>query len=179
MNAKILALTALSAAPAFADTLSLDLNNDAVRINYGHEFSRNYNSDFAWIHVKNLGNTFTGGILLDQKLSDVITAGIGGKAVFQQHDTLPDGTAVAVGANIRFSPPELKNVSFGGSAFYAPNVLSFGRMKNYREFELRASYSASEQFSAYVGYRNNRADYDNASSAKLYDGAMIGGEFHF
>lgn len=191
MKAQILALSLLLGAPvAFADSLSLDLNNDALRLNYSHGFSKNYTADFAWIHVEDIdrsnanGNTFTGAINLKQVLNDDLDAMIGGKAVFQQHDKFPDGTAVAVGGGLRFTPPSAKNVAVTGTVYYAPNVLSFGDMENYREFELRGEYAFSDQLTAYAGYRNNRADYETgggvkANSVELYDGFMIGGEFHF
>ena len=189
MKPRIVALLTLCAGPVFADSLSLDLNNDALRVNYAHDFSRNYTSDFAWIHVKDLGksndsgNTFTGGINLRQKINNDVSATIGGKVVFQQHDKYPDGTAMAVGVGVRFTPPANRSVGISGSLYYAPNVLSFGDMNNYRELELRGEYAFSDQLTGYVGYRNNRADYDynggSVNSVKLYDGVMVGGEFHF
>ena len=69
------------------------------------------------------------------------------------------------------------------SAYFAPNVLSFGDMDDYQEFEIRGEYKVSEQLTGYVGYRNNRADYDTNNvkikNADLYDGVMIGGQFNF
>ncbi|MDO8329564.1 MAG: YfaZ family outer membrane protein [Fluviicoccus sp.] len=179
MNAKFLALAVLIAGPVFADSLSLDLNNDAVRLNYGHNFSKNYTSDFGWVHVKDLGNTYTAGINLDQKINEDLSATIGGKAVFQQHDRLEDGTAMAVGGGLSFTPPSAKQVSIAASLYFAPNVLSFGKMKNYQEFELRGEYEFSEQMTGYAGYRNNQADYDVAKNVDLYNGLMIGGKFMF
>jgi predicted porin len=183
MKARILILAALLSSPVLADSLSLDLNNDALRINYSHDFSKNYTADAAWVHVKDLGNTFTGGINLRQTLNADLSAIIGGKAVLQQHDNLPDGTAIAVGGGLRFTPPSAKQVGIAGTVYYAPSVLSFGDMENYREFELRAEYAFSEQLTGYAGYRNNRADYESgnikANGVELYDGFMIGGQFHF
>ena len=183
MNAKFLALAVLIAGPVLADSLSLDLNNDALRLNYGHDFSKNYTADIAWVHVKDLGNTFTGGINLRQTLNSDLSAVIGGKAVLQQHNHLPEGTAIAVGGGLRLTPPSAKQFSIAGTVYYAPNVLSFGDMDNYREFELRGEYAFSEQLTGYAGYRNNRADYENgnikAKGVELYDGIMIGGQFNF
>lgn len=185
MNAKLLALTALIATPVLADSLSLDLNNDALRLNYGHEFSKNYTADFAWTHVKDIGksnengNTLSAGILLKQNIATGVDANIGGKAVLQQHDQLEDGTAVAVGGGLRFTPASNTKAALAASVFYAPNVLSFGDMKNYREFELRGEFAVSDQLTAYAGYRNNQADYDVAKNVDLYDGFMLGGQFHF
>ncbi len=168
---------------AFADSLSLDLNNDALRVNYQHALNENYQADVAWIHVQDLGNTFTGGLTLTQKFNNDLSAQLGGKAVFQQHDTLPDGTAIAVGGTVRVTPAADKKFALALTGYFAPNVLSFGDMDNYRELEVRGEYNVSEQLTAYVGYRNNRADYENSSvkanGVKLYDGMMVGGEFHF
>jgi predicted porin len=184
MKAKLALLFVLSTAgTAFADSVSLDLNDDALRVNYQHALNENYQSDIAWIHVQDLGNTFTGGLTLSIKPNNDISAQVGGKAVFQQHDTLPDGTAIAVGGTVRITPAADKKIALALTGYFAPNVLSFGDMDNYREFEIRGEYNVSEQLTAYVGYRNNRADYESsnikASGVKLYDGAMIGGEFHF
>lgn len=183
MKTKLALVLAIIAGPTFADSLSLDLNDDALRLNYQHSLDKNYQTDISWIHVKDLGNTFSGGLNLVQKFNNDLTALIGGKAIFQQHDDLPDGTAIAVGGTLRVTPAANKNVAVAASAYYAPNVLSFGDMDNYREFEVRGEYNVSPQLTAYVGYRNNRADYKaggvEANGVKLYDGAMIGGEFHF
>ncbi|PTQ90801.1 YfaZ family outer membrane protein [Agitococcus lubricus] len=164
---------------ATADNLSLDLNDDALRINYQHSIDANYQSDFAWTHVKDLGNSFSAGLGLNQQFNNDLSGAIGGKAVFQQHDDLPDGTAIAIGGTLRVTPAADKKLAIAASLYLAPNVLSFGDMDNYREFELRGEYKVSEQLTGYVGYRNNRADYDQANGVKLYDGAMIGAQFHF
>lgn len=183
MKTQLAFILAIVAAPSFADSLSLDLNDDALRLNYLHSLNQNYEADVSWIHVKDLGNTFAGGLNLVQKFNNDLTGKIGGKAIFQQHDHLPDGTAIAVGGILRVTPAANKDIAVSASAYFAPNVLSFGDMDNYREFEIRGEYRVSPQLTAYVGYRNNRADYKHHSTevngVKLYDGAMIGGEFHF
>ncbi|MFO1391199.1 MAG: YfaZ family outer membrane protein [Agitococcus sp.] len=177
-----LALTCLSTY-SFADSASLDLNNDALRLSYQHGLSKNYDADFSWTHVKDAGNTFAAGFMLTQVLNNDISAQIGGKALFQQHDKLPDGTAMAVGGSLRITPAANKNIALTGSLFFAPNVLSFGDMDNYQELEIRGEYTFSPQLVGYAGYRNNSADYDvNGTKLKnvdLYDGVMIGAQFKF
>lgn len=168
---------------SFADSASLDLNNDALRLSYQHSLTKNYESEFAWVHVKDVGNTLSGGFTLAQALNNDITAHIGGKALFQQHDNLPDGMAIAVGGSLRVTPAANKNIALTGSLFFAPNVLSFGDMDNYQEIEIRGEYKFSDQLIAYAGYRNNSADY-NMSGIKtkdvdLYDGVMVGAQFKF
>jgi hypothetical protein len=176
-------LACVFSSSSFADTLSLDLNDDALRLNYQHGLDKNYHTDFAWTHVKDLGDSLSAALTLTQSVNNDITAYIGGKALFQQHDHLPDGTAIAVGGAVRITPAANKNVALVASAYFAPDVLSFGDMENYQELEIRGEYKASEQLTAYVGYRNNTADY-SANSIKvknvdLYDGFMIGGQFKF
>lgn len=179
----LIALSCALSTSVFADNLSLDLNDDALRLNYQHSLDKNYQTDFAWTHVKDLGDSVSVGLTLTQSLNNDITAYIGGKALFQQHDHLPDGTAIAVGGALRITPAANKNVAVVASAYFAPDVLSFGDMENYQELELRGEYKVSEQLTAYVGYRNNSADY-SANSVKvkdidLYDGFMVGGQFKF
>ena len=178
-----LILTCMFSTTCLADNLSLDLNDDALRLNYQHSLDKNYQADFAWTHVKDLGDSLSAGITLTQTLNNDITAYLGGKALFQQHDHLPDGTAIAVGGALRVTPAANKNIALVGSAYFAPDVLSFGDMENYQELELRGEYKVSDQLTAYVGYRNNSADY-SANSIKvknidLYDGFMVGGQFKF
>lgn len=177
-----LALTVLST-QSFADSASLDLNNDALRLSYQYAMSSNYDTDFSWTHVKDAGNTFAAGLMLTQALNNDLTAKVGGKALFQQHDKLPDGMAMAVGGSLRITPATNKNIALTGSLFFAPNVLSFGDMDNYQEIEIRGEYTFSPQLVAYVGYRNNSADYDmNGTKLKnvdLYDGVMFGAQFKF
>ena len=183
MKVQLALVLALIASPSFADSLSLDLNDNSLRLNYQYSLDKNYQTDAAWIHSKDLGNTFTAGLNLKQTLNNDISALIGGKAVFQQHDNLPDGAANAIGGTLRVTPATNKNVAVSLSGYFAPNVLSFGDVDNYRELELRGEYQVSEQLTAYVGYRNNRADYNlsgvKSKGVELYDGAMIGAEFHF
>jgi len=183
MKKYVALILATLATPSFADNLALDLNDDALRLNYQYGLDKNYNTDFAWTHVKDLGNTFSAGLTLTQSLNNDISANIGGKAIFQQHDHLPDGTAIAIGGSLRLTPAANKNFAVMASAYFAPNVLSFGDMDDYQEFEIRGEYKVSEQLTGYVGYRNNRADYDTNNvkikNADLYDGVMIGGQFNF
>ena len=168
---------------SFADGASLDLNNDALRLSYQHTLAKNYDADFAWVHVKDVGNTVSAGLLLAQALNNDITASVGGKALFQQHDKQPDGMAMAVGGALRITPAANKNIALTGSLFFAPNVLSFGDMDDYREVEIRGEYQFSPQLVAYAGYRNNTADYNvngvKVKNVDLYDGMMFGAQFKF
>lgn len=183
MKKYVALILATLATPSFADSLALDLNDDALRLNYQHSLDKNYVTDFAWTHVKDLGNTFSTGLTLTQSLNNDISAHIGGKAIFQQHDHLPDGTAIAIGGVLRVTPAANKNIAVMASAYFAPNVLSFGDMNDYREIEVRAEYKVSEQLTGYFGYRNNRADYETNNikikNADLYEGIMIGAQFNF
>ena len=62
MKKYVALILATLATPSFADNLALDLNDDALRLNYQYSLDKNYNTDFAWTHVKDLGNTFSAGL---------------------------------------------------------------------------------------------------------------------
>ena len=64
MKVQLALVLALIASPSFADSLSLDLNDNSLRLNYQYSLDKNYQTDAAWIHSKDLGNTFTAGLNL-------------------------------------------------------------------------------------------------------------------
>ena len=103
MKVQLALVLALIASPSFADALSLDLNDNCLRLNYQYSLDKNYQTDAAWIHSKDLGNTFTAGLNLKQTLNNDISALIGGKAIFQQHDNLTDEASIAIGSGGRRS----------------------------------------------------------------------------
>jgi hypothetical protein len=168
---------------SFADSASFDLNDDAFRLAYQHGLSKSYDVDFAWTHVKNLGDSGSATLALTQELNNDLTAYIGGKAVLQQHDHFPEGMALAVGGAMRVTPASNKNFAIFASAYFAPDVLSFEDMENYQDVELRLEYKLSNEFTGYTGYRNNRVDYNikgiKTKDVDLYDGFMIGAQFNF
>lgn len=183
MKAPFALLFAVVASPVLADSLALDVNNDAVKLNYANELNKNYEADFAWTHVKDKGNNLSAGFSLKQDINSLLVANIGGKAIFQHNQHLPDGSVLAVGGRLTFTPYALRQLKLSAEAYFAPNVLSFGDIENYRETELRAAYQFSDQLTGFVGYRNYQADYkDNGyklNDVRLYDSGMIGAEFHF
>jgi hypothetical protein len=48
MKKYVALILATLATPSFADNLALDLNDDALRLNYQYSLDKNYNTDFAW-----------------------------------------------------------------------------------------------------------------------------------
>lgn len=82
-----------------------------------------------------------------------IAAGLGIRAVYVGRDA-DSGGAISLGGQLEGRLPSYNRIGLTGYAYYAPDVLTFGQVDEYREFGLALDYAVIRGGSIYVGYRN-------------------------
>jgi hypothetical protein len=168
-------VTAVSSG-ACADSLDINFHDDAARITFdgnpqpgvdyelGHFFTEKGEQTFvthAGIHVSGENWSKEG----------TFEIGLGGRALYV-HTKPYDAAAIALGARMRFSP--VHRLGLGGSAYYAPSILSSMDGKNYREASINVDYQVLPQAFIYVGYRWINVDFQEVTDVTFDDSAHLG-----
>ena len=177
------AALSIAAAPALAADADFSLTNESVKgqVNFFdvrsdiqagagytyHEGSRHLiNGEFHAQGQTALGNLPT-------------TAGIGFRGLLWDDDDL-DGGGVGIGGYATVNIPNVPGLSVGGSAHYAPSILSFGDSDAVTDIEARVSYRVIRNADVYAGYRYVNTDLDNSSAdINLDEGVMAGMKIFF
>lgn len=182
VTALLLALS-IAAAPALAADADFSLTDDSVKgqVNFFdgrseiqagagytyHEGSRHLlNGEFYAQGQTALGNLPT-------------TAGIGFRGLLWDDDDL-DGGGVGIGGYATVNIPDVPGLSFGGSAHYAPSILSFGDSDAVTDIEAKISYRVIRNADVYAGYRYVNTDLDNSRrDVNLDEGVLMGMKIFF
>ncbi len=177
-------LGVMAAGQVMADSLDLNLHNDALRATYsrGVGASRGLDLDMGYLYAKNPAQTdhllHVGLQVAGQNWSKQgnFDIGLGGRAVFV--DTKPgNGANIAFGGRVRFSP--VQRIGIGGSLFYAPKITSFMDSEGYLEWNLAVDYQLLTQAFVYVGYRKVETDIKNHGTYKVDDNVHVGMRLQF
>lgn len=171
------------AAPAVADSLDLNLHDDALRITYATDaFHEGLDLDMGYLyakkrnqsgHVAHMGLQVGGKNWSDQGEFDV---GLGGRLVYT--DTRNgDGANLALGGTVRFTPFHL--VGFNAALFYAPNITSFLDSERYKEWSVSVDYQLLARGFVYLGYRNVETRIENLGTHEIDDSLHLGMKLMF
>jgi len=194
MKRILLALSIASAAPiAQAEIFDLSIGDNAFRGTIAGPLARLFDDangqydlgvlikpktedDLLQIHT---GVLLTG----DAGAKDVdVAAGLGIRAVYTgiDHDS---GGAVALGGQLEGRMPSMNRLGLTGYAYYAPEVLSFGDVNDYREYGVAIDYEVIRGGSIYVGYRSITQSFDKIEGVtediEVEDSAHIGFRLKF
>lgn len=180
----LLALLAVSAPPAAANGLDLNLNDKAVRATGEFDLSNNLLVDVSWLHHQDKGNVAGAGLHLTGAASggpNPLRAGLGGRlmAVDAKVGAEEDGLALPIGGFVNYTLPDYDRFVVGGSLYYAPDVLSFGDMTRYLEGNAWAGYSVLREGQIYVGVRTVRSSFKNGPSVTFDSGLHFGLRLRF
>jgi hypothetical protein len=174
----LLALAVAMAAPVAADSLDINLHDDALRVTYATgSFHEGLDLDLGYLYAKKRGQTghvaHVGLQVAGQNWSDQgeFDVGLGGRLVYT--DTRSgDGANLALGGTVRFSPIHL--VGFNASLFYAPNITSFMDSERYKEWGVSVDYQLLARGFVYLGYRNVESRIKNRGTHEIDDSLHLG-----
>ena len=170
--------------PALADELDFNLNDDTAKLGFAFTpEGRDWRFGGGWLHHQDNGDIgYVDGYLTGNASSGAnpLTAGLGGKLLFVDADRADaDGGALAVGGFLRYALPQLNRLSFGGAAYFAPDVLGFGDLGQYTEISAYAAYNVLRDADLYVGVRNIKADFDERGDVTVDTGLNVGFRLRF
>ncbi|MGE5452670.1 MAG: YfaZ family outer membrane protein [Acidobacteriota bacterium] len=158
---------------AQADQVDFALNNDAFSVNYSSSrLGSGASVDGDWFHHVDRGNVLGLGLKIDQyRGADSVS--LGGKLVLVSND-VKDASALALGGAFSVGLPGEPRIRFGGHAWLAPSVTSFGDADGFIDIDLRVGYRVLDRGELYLGYRYINVDYQNHHDLKVQDGLMVG-----
>jgi hypothetical protein len=174
----------LAAGAASAESVSFGLSNDSYRFGLTGPLSRVFSGvdgkyDLGFIQRNDNGeHSYAGHVGLlasgDAGLRDVkLNAGVGLRAVLAgghgEH-----GGAVAPGIELDLRVPGYERVGILAHGYYAPSVVSFGDLDNYRDVGGGLSYQINRSAVVSVGYRNVRFGVDGGGDITIDNGFFIG-----
>lgn len=184
-----LSLCAVSATAA-ADTFDINLNNETAQFQYNLNTGRATTQGkseyrFALLYTDSNSTMGEGGLMVtnDADKDNGISVGVGIKAlvasVSRASSSKINASAVALGGQLRFSPPSASRFGIVGEFQFAPKVITFGDADSYDQVGVRLEYEVMPQTMAYLGYRKIRFGIKNGPNAVLDDGSHIGVKLAF
>jgi len=164
---------------AMAVGVDLNVNSDAARLTVDVPVpSNNLVVDGSWLHHQDNGNAASiAGHLTGSALSGAnVKAGIGLRLSWVSRDKgeEEDGTALGIGGFLKYTLPRYDRIAFGGSAYYAPGVLSFSDVDAFYEVSTWAGYSIIPDADVYLGWRAMKADFSEDGTSTIDVGLHIG-----
>lgn len=181
MKPRIASLAALCllSTRALAVGVDLNVNDNAVRLTVDVPVpSNNLVVDGSWLHHQDAGDAVSlAGHLTGSALTGTnLVAGVGLRLSWVSRDRgeEEDGTALGIGGFLRYTLPRYDRVAFGGSAYYAPGVLSFSDVDAFYELNTWAGYSIIPDADIYLGWRTMKADFSDDGNSAIDTGFHIG-----
>lgn len=177
------ALLAFSPAVA-ANGLDLNVSDHAARITAEFDFSNNLVADGSWFHHQDRGNVLGAGLHVTGAASggrDPLRAGLGGRLLWVDSSIKgkDSGQVLPIGGFVNYTLPEYNRFVLGGSLYFAPDVLSFGDVTQYLEYNAWAGYSVLRQGQIYLGLRGIRAEFERSPSVTFDNGLHLGLRLRF
>lgn len=183
-GALVLLAVLLVSPGAGADSLSLDLNDDAARVTYERPFSaRKTRVDASWLHHQDRGDVLAVGFHITGNAATQarpINAGLGGRLYFidaKRADA--DGAVLGIGGFFDAKLPDYDRIGFGGHLYFAPDVLAFGDADDFFDVSLHASYAVLRQGDIYLGVRNVQGSFEDGGDVTIDTGLMLGFRLNF
>jgi hypothetical protein len=172
----------LTTGPAAAGDLDFDLSDSAARFDFRFPVTESgLHGDVGILHHEDDGDMIFGGIQMVDDAGgggEPFTVGLGVRAVSIDAN-VADGSAVSIGGFFRYVMPDYNRFAFGGYAYVAPSVTSFGDMDRYLEYGIRAEYRVMKKASLYLGARDVSADFTGGGDATIDDGFHVGISLEF
>ena len=178
-------LCALATSPVLADSIDVNLHDDAIRGTYTARLQSTkglsgeagilYTEDKA----KNGESLVHFGLLVSGEnwsKSGTFDIAMGTRMVYSNPADL-DMFALAFGGRVRFSP--VPRLGIGGHFYYAPDITSFMDSEEYQEVGLRLDYQVLPQAFVYLGHRTVKANFGGPRDWEMDDDGHVGFKMMF
>ena len=170
----------LLAHPARADSLDLNLRNDAVQFSYGYgDRAAEVTAGALWKEKENGAGTRWAahlGLLASGERESRASrwqAGLGGRLYFAEAGSR-DTLALALGGQVRWSPGDTP-IGVGAYGFFAPDVVTGLDAKRFFEAGARVELEAVKNTAyVYLGYRKMEMRLENDADVTLDKGGHLG-----
>ncbi len=173
-------LCALATTPVMADSIDVNLHNDAIRGTYTAQLpsTKGLSGEAGLLYTEDKasnGETMLHlGMLVSGEnwsKSGTFDIAMGMRMVYASPADV-DLLALAFGGRVRFSP--VPRLGIGGHFYYAPDITSFLDSEEYQEAGLRLDYQVLPQAFVYVGHRTVKANFGGPRDWELDDHVHVG-----
>lgn len=169
--------TAIGPLAAHADSLDINVHDEAMRMSYGLAFDRQQSTIMeagalfreATDTAYHLGLLTTGG---NWSRSGTFDIGVGARLFAIFPDEIGDFTALGLGGRVRYSP--VRRVGIGAHIYHAPRIMTFMDGERYNEWGIRLDYQLLPQAYIYLGYRNIELDFEFVEDVEIEDAGHFG-----
>jgi hypothetical protein len=154
---------------AFADSLNINLNNNAAQFQFNSsasDFIEGNSELHAGVLYNDTNNIFIDAGLMvrgggEEEGAPGLSVGVGVKGVFGTIQPQPGivgasastVSGVGVGGEVTFVLPTTTRVAFVAEYFASPKIMSFADAQRFNQFGVRVEAEVSPQARVYVGYR--------------------------
>lgn len=184
MIALLGALMGMSAVPAQAEILDVNVGQNSVRLALAGPLSH---------FVSELRGQYDAGIVVRPKSSDDllqahlgvlvtgdagakgvdVAAGLGIRGIYVGRDG-DSGGAASLGGQFEARLPSFDRIGLSGYGYFAPDATSFGEVRRYLEYGGSLDYQVVHDAAVYVGYRNIHYTIGNVGSVTADAGVRVG-----
>jgi YfaZ precursor len=172
--------TLLFACPALADSLDLNLRNDAVQFTYGYGYrAAEVTGGALWREKEDGRGTRWAahlGLLASGERESPASrwqAGLGGRLYFAEAGS-SEALALALGGQVRWSPGN-SPIGIGAYGFFAPDIVTGLDARHFWEAGARVELEAVRNTAyVYVGYRKMEMRLESDADVTLDRGGHLG-----
>lgn len=163
---------------AVANSLDINLHDNAFRITYSRYIEKNTVTDVGLLSVQEHERRGDDAELIHAGINfESGNLRLGTRAIYT---SLNSGDVLAVGFGGQGRVALSKVIGLGGHFYYAPSITSFLDGDGYHEFALRLDAQLSRKAQVYLGYRNIKVRLDNSDNKiELDDDFHIGLKLYF
>lgn len=186
LSRHLVALTLIAASgTVFADAFDINLRDTSAQLQYkaamGSSTLGKSEMHFGYLYTHKTNSYADFGMLVKDEVGPNLpgfSVGVGIKGLLAKVNT-KSASALALGGLVRYAPPAVPKVGFVATAYWSPNILTFGDADRTTETGARVEYEVIPQAAVYIGYRKINVGLKNAGEAKLEEGAHIGVRMSF
>jgi hypothetical protein len=169
----------LAATAVQAADLSIALSDKMVSLDYvGPTQNGSLQMNMGGLHHSDNGDMASLGVQVSQSVNPQVQASVGFKGVGLFNDR-KNSAVIALGGSVNAALPMVPKLYLGAHAWFAPSVVSFNQVKNFRDVGAQLSYRLLDNAALFVGYRHVQVNYDNSVNLKLFKGAQAGLQLTF
>ncbi len=173
----------LLGSPVNAETLDLNLNDDAVRLSYAWPAKGDkLQLDAGILHHQDRGELGHFGLHLVDLAApgNQLKAGLGGKLFYANAEGPGDDLFnLGLGGFLHYTFPQSNRFSVSGHGYFAPDILAFGDADTFVELEARISYNVLRDGDIYLGARYVNIELRPGGDVTLDNGLHAGIQLRF
>jgi len=167
------------ASTATAQEIDLTLSDNSAMFRYIHHTNSSYGHseiDAGFLYTDSNDFLMMLGVLAEGEAgagSPGLNAGIGVKG-FSANTNSYDLIAIAIGGELKYSPPSLSRLGIRGQIYHAPGIVSFVDADDFTYSAISVEYEILQQATVYLGYRSVKSGLQGQGNTTIDDDSHVG-----